>query len=368
MKGRLSIGLVALAVVTAFLASDVPSVSAQRAVDLYAGCNNVSLSFLNGTAIGDVVDAAVPSSAVESIWRHNAAANTWEGYSPAIPQAGNLPTVNCGDAVWVCVTGAVRTKVATMSMPDWQACQAGGGGGGGGEPQPTADLALTRVFVHPPANTKSRVNLEIQNNGPDSVTNVKVTSQCSHCLNGACTPPGAAVTHDVTLANGAKASFETPLIIDTTGGTHKVECSITPSLNGDVAVNNSNCWGACGPPPGGPATADLELAKVFVHPPPPNASSVVHVQILNNGPDNVTNVQVTSECWPCSSLYGCFPGNKKTTTHNVTLANGTKADFASDLVIDTSSGGSGARCTIVTTLNSDGTGNNRNCWGSGCPW
>jgi beta-lactamase superfamily II metal-dependent hydrolase len=80
---------------------------------LYEGCNNIALTFPDRTPVGhphpgwttqSVVDAIEPSSALQSIWRHDAAQNRFQGFSAAAPQASDLLTVNFLDAVWVCVT------------------------------------------------------------------------------------------------------------------------------------------------------------------------------------------------------------------------------------------------------------------------
>lgn len=80
---------------------------------LYDGCNNVALTFPDGTPVGhpqapsttqSVVDAIEPPSALLSIWRHDGAQNRFLGFSPAAPQASDLSTVNFLDAVWVCVS------------------------------------------------------------------------------------------------------------------------------------------------------------------------------------------------------------------------------------------------------------------------
>jgi hypothetical protein len=74
-------------------------------VQLYAGCNNLALSFPDGTASQTVVQAVTPAGVVEALWRHNAAQNRFEGFSPAAPQASDLLTVNLWDAVWLCISG-----------------------------------------------------------------------------------------------------------------------------------------------------------------------------------------------------------------------------------------------------------------------
>jgi inhibitor of cysteine peptidase len=72
-------------------------------VQLYPGCNNVSLTFPDGTASETVVEAVTPAGLFETLWRHNAALSRFEGFSPAAPQASDLLAVNFLDAVWLCL-------------------------------------------------------------------------------------------------------------------------------------------------------------------------------------------------------------------------------------------------------------------------
>jgi len=80
-------------------------------VQLYSGCNNIALSFPDGTDSQTVVNAVTPAGEVQGMWRHNAALNTFEGFSPAAPQASDLLSVNEWDAVWLCVGGAPSNTV-----------------------------------------------------------------------------------------------------------------------------------------------------------------------------------------------------------------------------------------------------------------
>ena len=73
---------------------------------LYEGCNNVALTFPDGTASQAVLAAVDPSPTAQSIWRHNPAENTFEAFSPAAPQASDLLSVKFLDAVWLCVTAS----------------------------------------------------------------------------------------------------------------------------------------------------------------------------------------------------------------------------------------------------------------------
>jgi hypothetical protein len=118
MKGKLPIALVATALVTMLLAAPGSLVHAQPVASitlpapgatkqLYPACNNISLTFPDGTASETVIQAVTPAGAVEAMWRHNAALNRFEGFSPTAPQASDLLTVNFLDAVWLCMAAIV---------------------------------------------------------------------------------------------------------------------------------------------------------------------------------------------------------------------------------------------------------------------
>jgi inhibitor of cysteine peptidase len=84
---------------------------------LYEGCNNIALTFPNGTTSQTVVQAVSPVGAVESMWRHEASQNRFLGFSPAAPQASDLLTVNFLDAVWLC-TSTPETAVRVSEEDD----------------------------------------------------------------------------------------------------------------------------------------------------------------------------------------------------------------------------------------------------------
>ena len=71
---------------------------------LYEGCNNIALTFPEGTTSDEVVQAVSPAGAAESMWRYDASQNRFLGFSPAAPQASDLLTVNFLDAVWLCIS------------------------------------------------------------------------------------------------------------------------------------------------------------------------------------------------------------------------------------------------------------------------
>jgi len=79
---------------------------------LYPGCNNIGLTFPNGTSSGDVIAAVSPAGSVEAMWRHDAAQQRWEAFSAAAPSASDLLTVNFLDAIWVRIVGGPPTATA----------------------------------------------------------------------------------------------------------------------------------------------------------------------------------------------------------------------------------------------------------------
>jgi len=129
MKGKLPLGLIAIAIAAALLAAHGSSVRAQPAASitlpapgetkqLYPGCNNIALSFPDGTACNTVVQAVSPAGSVQAMWRHNAALGRFEGFSRAAPPAANdLLSVNFMDAVWLCVAGAPAPAPAPTQPP-----------------------------------------------------------------------------------------------------------------------------------------------------------------------------------------------------------------------------------------------------------
>jgi hypothetical protein len=88
----------------------LPAPGAAR--QLYPGCNNIGLTFPEGTASTTVAQAVTPAGALQSMWRHDAAFNRFEGFSPAAPQASDLLTVGFLDAVWLCIGGAAPAAQA----------------------------------------------------------------------------------------------------------------------------------------------------------------------------------------------------------------------------------------------------------------
>ena len=94
----------ALAAGLGLFSSTAPATAQEtEAVELFAVCNNVALTWPSGTSL-DVVAAAIsPQDAVIAIWRFNNLAQRFEGYSPRFPEASDLRTANIIDAVFICM-------------------------------------------------------------------------------------------------------------------------------------------------------------------------------------------------------------------------------------------------------------------------
>jgi len=89
-----------------------------RIVSLAVGCNNVALTYPDGTPVSVVVGSINPQGAMYAIWRLNmtpvspATGPAFEGFAPAAPQASDLQGVNFLEAVFLCVS-----VPATITMP-----------------------------------------------------------------------------------------------------------------------------------------------------------------------------------------------------------------------------------------------------------
>jgi inhibitor of cysteine peptidase len=115
----LTAGIAALAVAGPRAAAQTASIALPDpggVEPLYEGCNNISLTFPDGTASETVVQTVTPTGAVQSMWRYDASQSRFLGFSPAAPQASDLLTVNSLDAVWLCIS--TGEAAATLTEED----------------------------------------------------------------------------------------------------------------------------------------------------------------------------------------------------------------------------------------------------------
>jgi PKD repeat protein len=85
---------------TATIAAPLPA----RSLSLFSGCNDVSLTFPDGTAATSLA-AAVSGGALVSIWKQTGP-TSFAGWFPGAGTPSDLTTVNRLDAVFICLQGA----------------------------------------------------------------------------------------------------------------------------------------------------------------------------------------------------------------------------------------------------------------------
>jgi hypothetical protein len=233
VKPRLSTVILA-GLVIVLVAGNRASVSAQPVASialpdpggveqLYAGCNLLSLTFPDATPSQTVVQAVTPAGTVETLWRFNGPLNKWEGFSPAFPQASDLMSVNFLDAVWLCMsTGAppqgqqpppAAAPTPTPTAPAQVIPPA---------PLPSGATAdITPTDLYPDNQPKGVMWARITNNGPDILTNNKVTVTLSQSRSTLTVPPvvdsstGWAIDYTLNLAPGQTQTVNLGWTIDT---------------------------------------------------------------------------------------------------------------------------------------------------------
>jgi hypothetical protein len=99
MRNNIVLGLAAVVVAGVLWLSGGRAVAAGTAT----GCNNVSPTVTEAAAA--YAARVNPSSALIAIWEHQAATNTFRGYSPASGAPNDLRVVTRLKPVFVCVTG-----------------------------------------------------------------------------------------------------------------------------------------------------------------------------------------------------------------------------------------------------------------------
>lgn len=89
-----------------------PTSTATETVELFRGCNNVTVTWPTGTATSTAAAAITPASGLLSIWQFNNASQKFTAYSP-IPNAPNdYTSMSRAQPVFVCMT-----EPGTMTRP-----------------------------------------------------------------------------------------------------------------------------------------------------------------------------------------------------------------------------------------------------------
>jgi hypothetical protein len=338
-------GLAVAAVV--LLAARGPSVQAQPVAsitlpapgagkDLYPGCNNIGLTFPNGTASQDVVQAVTPAGSVESMWRHNAVQDRFEGFSPQYPQVSDLLAVDFLDAVWFCMTTGAPPGGVAPPGPTATATPPGGTQPPQPPPPPpppappgvTADVSPTDLY--PDNQPQGSAWVRITNNGPDTLTNHKVDLTVVETRSSLSVPPtaqsaqGPAVEYILNLAPGQTQDINLGWQFDLSQYDYKYVVSVAAKDFTDPTTSNDSYTEAFPtvpppPPPGGGSwgitTADLAVTDLFIKP-----NTEVWFRITNNGPDSLSNISINETCTMVRTPWGTqTPDGTQTTAGPITI-------------------------------------------------
>jgi hypothetical protein len=340
-----------VAAVAALLAAHGPPVRAQPVASialpapgsteqLYAGCNNISLTFPDGTPAQTVVQAVTPAGAVDTLWRFNASQNRFEGFSPAYPQASDLQSLSFLDAVWICMKEATGTAPPPPPSPSPTPPAVAPTATPTLVPPLTADLAVTHLFAT--ASPAGDVRVRITNNGPDSLTNVSVQLSCTVGVNpyGGGLPSGQGATFPITvsLTPGQTGEFGTGVSINTSQAWYDVTCTVQPSFNDPNPANNSGSRTF--------PTTDLAVTDLF---PLSQPAGDIHARITNNGPDSLTNAEVQLSCTAGVHPYcfGCPPSaHGAGFPVTVSLTPGQTGEFPTSISVDTTQAWYEVTCTV----------------------
>jgi hypothetical protein len=209
----------------AALASSTPTARAQQteSVELFRGCNNVSLTWANGTPTTMVSAAITPASNIISIWRFNNLQQTFQGFSPQFVQQSDLQTVNRIDAVFICMTGP-----GTMSRPIL---------GASGSTTTTA-LASPTVAATVPGFVQTRIlpGATTATRGSTVTVSVQTTPNTS-CSGFATAPNGQPTSLGQSIANAsgiAVLSWQVPTNSTTGTATVQITCGAGTAQTGTV--------------------------------------------------------------------------------------------------------------------------------------
>jgi hypothetical protein len=264
MKGRLSLSLVGLAAAAVvLLGARGPSAQAQPMASitlpapgtpkqLYAGCNNIGLTFPEGTSSQEVVQAVTPAGAVEAMWRHNAALNKFEGFSPAFPQASDLMRVDFLEAVWLCM------------VEDLSAIG----------PPPVVIIPPAPICAGPPAVASFTATPNTITAGQSSTLSWGPVENTDHVV--------------IDQGIGEVAGWNSMVVTPATTTTYTLTatgCGGTTTYQVTVTVNAA---------PPAQFTADVEITDLVLQ--GSGANTLVLAVLRNNGPDNMVNVQLTLQC------------------------------------------------------------------------
>jgi hypothetical protein len=205
-------------------------------LQLYPGCNNIGVTFSDGTPSGTVLDAVSPAGSVEAMWRHDAAQQRWEGFSAAAPEASDLLTVNFLDAIWLCLVGGPPTATPTATTPTTP---------GGQTATPTSIVATPTT---PAGQTAIPTSIGATPTTPAGQTATPVPTSAPATVTTAVAPSDVLTSFHYTMQVSIEADGM-PFTISSSGDFEapSVSCAVTLSFFGSsfeaqVVVIPPNAW------------------------------------------------------------------------------------------------------------------------------
>jgi hypothetical protein len=221
-------------------------------MQLYPGCNNIALSFPDGTPSQEVMQAVSPAGSVETMWRHSAAQNRFEGYSAQFPQASDLLVVNFFDAVWLCMA----EDLSAIGPP------------------PVVIIPPAPICPGPPAVASFTAAPNTITAGQSSTLSWGPVENTDHVV--------------IDQGIGEVAGWNSMVVTPATTTTYTLTatgCGGTMTYQVTVTVNAA---------PPAQFTADVEITDLVLQ--GSGANTLVLAVLRNNGPDNMVNAQVTLQC------------------------------------------------------------------------
>jgi hypothetical protein len=257
--------------------------------ELYTGCNLLALTFPDGTASEEVIDAVTPPEAVQALWRQTLALDRFEGFSPPFPQASDLLTVNFLEPVWFCTPRLLGPPPSPTPTPAPAGAPATPTPTPAPAPLLTADLAITELFLQ--SRPQGNVIARLKNNGPDTLSNVTVELSCGTLdvvrYDGSpAWGQGFEGPLTVSLSPGQTADFPTALSVDISQAAYVVSCTVEVTFADSDLTNNVSGRVLA-------LEADLAVTDIF---PDSLPQGSVFTRITNNGPDSLANTTVLLGC------------------------------------------------------------------------
>lgn len=227
----------------------------------------------------------------------------------------------------------------------------------------SVDLAITDIY--PQNLPKGEVYVRITNNGPDSVTNLKLTLLCTADKTNNATGVKTNVAKDypssitLNLKPGQTQTFATNVLVDTTTDWYAFECQLAYAFDSKPGNNkySERIPPAATLPPVQIVILDLAIDDIY-----PEATGRISIRLKNLGNSDITNASVPMNC-SAKVTYVANPNSQATMTlppvnRTVNLKVNQTVVFDTGFARNPTIQAMWVTCTISPALVGDNTGNN----------